>query len=230
MNETLNFGKAEKAKLKEILGRFEPAMIASDYEEARAKRDGCTVTLYESGKLLIQGANSAAVKAEIISMMGLKKDLVIGIDETGRGEKSGPLVVAGVLADTNSLREIRDSKKTSDIAAKEKIVSRRMLGAVTVSINSELVDLARSSGINLNQIEAKAMDAIAEFLLMFGEARVVADGSPMKTANKKIMFLPKADDIEPVVGAASVVAKRARDVSQDRAERKTWNIKEKNSD
>src|SRR3989344_4427299 len=110
MQQTLNFGKAEKAKLIEVLARFEPAMITSDYEEARAKRDGGTITLYTSGKVSIQGANAAAVKQELIALMGLKKDLVIGIDETGRRERSGPLVIAGVLADTNSLREMRDSK------------------------------------------------------------------------------------------------------------------------
>ncbi len=225
MQETLNFGKSEKEKIKKILAGFEQGATTNYFEELRAKKDGCTITLYDSGKLSIQGAGAAKVKDEILAMMGLAQELVIGIDETGRGEKSGPMVITGVLADTNSLREIRDSKKTTDIAAKEKIVSEKMLGSVSVVLNAKLIDLARNSGINLNEIEARAMDQISEFLSIFGVAKIIADGAPMKTTNKKIEFLPKADDLEPVVGAASIVAKHLRNSSSDKALRKTWNTK-----
>ena len=152
---------------------------------------------------------------------------MIGIDETGRGEKTGPMVITGVLADTNSMRQVRDSKKTGDIAAKEKIVSEKMHGSVSVVINSKLIDIARNNGMNLNEIEVKAMDKISEFLSIFGEAKIVADGAPMKGASPKIKFAPKADDTEPVVGAASITAKRLRDISSDSGERKTWNTKGK---
>jgi len=227
MQETLNFGKSEKGKLKEVLSGFEQAATTSYFEEMRAKRDGCTITLYESGKVSIQGTNASKVKDEILAMMGLDEALVIGIDETGRGEKDGPMVITGVLADTNSMRQVRDSKKTGDIAAKEKIVSEKMLGSVSVVLNSKLVDIARKKGINLNEIEVKAMDKISEFLSMFGEAKVIADGAPMKGAGAKIKFVPKADDTEPVVGAASIIAKHLRNTSSDKGERETWNTKDK---
>lgn len=227
MQETLNFGRQEKPKLAEILSRFEHGTVTSYFEEMRAKRNGCTITLYESGKVSIQGANAAMVKGELMKLMDLKKDLIIGIDETGRGEKTGPMVITGVLADTNGLREVRDSKKTSNIAAKERIVSEKMLGAVSVTVNSALIDLARNNGMNLNEIEAHAMDKIAEILLMFGDARVVADGAPLRTRDARIKFMPKADDLEPVVGAASVIAKHVRETSADKGLRKTWNLKEK---
>ena len=226
MQETLNFGKGEKENIRKILFGFEQAQTTNYFEEQRVKRNGCTITLYESGKLSIQGPNAAKVKDEILSMMGLSQELVIGMDETGRGEKTCPLVITGVLADTNELRQVRHSKKTTDIAAKEKIVSEKMLGSVSVVLNSRLVDLARKRGLNLNEIEAAAMDKISEFLSIFGEAKIIADGAPMKTANKKINFAPKADDSEPVVGAASIVAKHLRNISSDSGERKTWNTKE----
>ncbi|HZX34269.1 MAG TPA: DUF3378 domain-containing protein [archaeon] len=225
MQETLNFGAAEKAKIAEALSKFEEAATTNYFEERRAKRGGCTITLYNSGKVSIQGANAAKVKEELLSMLGLKQEFTIGIDETGRGERNGPMVVAGVLGDTNALRELRDSKKTTDIAKKEKIVSEKMLGSVIVSLNAELIDLARNKGKNLNQLEAETIEKIAEILSGFHEGKIMVDGAPLKVKNKSINFLPKADDLEPVVGAASVIAKHARNNSSDKGERKTWKKK-----
>ena len=225
MQETLNFGKTDIEKIKGILSKFEEGKTTSYFEELRVKKDGTTITLYSSGKLSIQGKNASKVKDEILSSMDLKKELVIGIDETGRGENDGPMVIAGVLADTNSLRQIRDSKKTGDIAKKEKIVSENMLGSVIITLNSELIDLARNSGKNLNQIEASLIEKISESLSIFADSKTKVDGAPLKVQNKKIEFIPKGDDLEPVIGAASIIAKHARNNSSDTRIRKTWKKK-----
>ncbi|MBI4210087.1 MAG: DUF3378 domain-containing protein [Candidatus Diapherotrites archaeon] len=225
MQETLNFGKSEKGKVKKVLDGYEQAATTSYFEEQRAKKDGCTITLYESGKLSIQGEKAGNVKAEILAALNLNPRLVIGIDETGRGERTGPMVITGVLADTNEVREVRDSKKTNDITAKEKIVSGRMLGSVSVVLNSALIDLARNNGKNLNEMEARAIEKIAEILSLYADAEIIADGAPLKVQNPKIKFLPKGDDLEPVIGAASVTAKHLRNNSADKGERKTWKKK-----
>ncbi len=227
MQETLNFGREHKERLRAILSGMEPRPTTSYFEEQRAAAEGCTVTLYNSGKLSIQGPNAAKVKVAVLEKMGLVPELVIGIDEVGRGERTGPMVITGVLADTNEMRELRDSKKTTDISKKEKIASEKMLASASFTINSRMVDLARNHGKNLNQIEASAIERISEMLLELSDAKIIVDGAPLKVKNEKIKFLPKADDLEPVVGAASIVAKHLRNSSQDRAERKTWNVKEK---
>ncbi len=227
MQETLNFGKEHKERLKAALRAAEQRPTTNYFEELRGTIGGCTVTLYESGKLSIQGAQAAKVKKEILESLGLAPELVIGIDEVGRGERTGPMVITGVLGDTNGLRELRDSKKTSDIAKKEKIVSEKMLASVSVTINAKMIDLARNHGKNMNEIEADAIEKISEILLGLSDAKIIVDGAPMKTKNPKIIFLPKGDDLEPVVGAASVVAKHLRNSSADMEERKTWKKKGK---
>ncbi len=226
MQETLNFGMGHKQALRKILQEMESRPTTNYFEELRGTVDGCTVTLYESGKVSIQGANAAGVKKRLLEKMGLAPELVIGIDEVGRGERMGPMVITGVLADTNGLRELRDSKKTADIAAKEKITSEKMLASVSVTINANMIDLARNRGMDLNEIESRAVEKISEILSgLDGGAKIIADGAPLKTINPKIKFLPKADDIEPVVGAASVIAKHLRNNSSDNGERMTWKKK-----
>jgi len=225
MQETLNFGKEKIEELKKVLSNFEEGKTTNYFEEQRAKHLECTITLYNSGKISIQGKNAGTVKEQILKKMGLEKELVIGIDETGRGEREGPMVIAGVLADTNLVREVRDSKKTSDVAKKEKIVSQKMLGSVKVTLNSELIDLVRNNGKNLNQLEENVIDSIAELLSGFADAKIIVDGAPLKVRNKKIEFKPRADDLEPVVGAASIIAKHERNNSSDSQERKTWKRK-----
>ena len=49
-----------------------------------------------------------------------------------------------------------------DIAKKEKIVSEKMLGSVTVTLNAELIDLVRNNGKNLNELEAETIDKISD--------------------------------------------------------------------
>jgi len=225
MQETLNFGKEHIEKIKKILAEFEEGKTTNYFEEMRAKKDGCTITLYTSGKISIQGENAVTIKEKIISKIGLEKNLIIGIDETGRGERDGPMVIAGVLADTNELRQVRDSKKTSDIGKKFEIVSEKMLGSVVVTLNSELIDLARNNGKNLNELEARAIESISDILSEFHEAKIIVDGAPIKIRKKEIEFLPKGDDIEPVIGGASILAKHVRNNSHDKKERKTWKKK-----
>ena len=226
MQETLNFGKSEIEKLEKVLAKFEKAGTTNYFEHQRAKHQGCTITLYTSGKISIQGTNATKVKEEIISLMNLKQELTIGNDETGRRERDGPMVITGILAANNEMREVRNSKKTSDIAKKEKIVSEKMLGSVTVTLNAKLIDLIRNNGKNLNQLEAETIEKISEILTGYLDAKTIVDGAPLKVNNKKIIFEPKADDNVATVGAASIIAKHARNNSNDKEERKTWKKKE----
>lgn len=223
MQAVLNFSQEDKKRILEVLKGFEKLESKSQFEEARGNIDGCTITFYSSGKLLIQGNNAQAVKEKILLAMALPQELVFGIDETGRGENFGPLVIAGVLADKNKMLELRDSKKISSHQEKKKIVEQNAIDTFVVSVSAQSIDEMRAVGKNLNEIEAEIIDLLVSSARKTRkDFRVVVDGNPLPVKEENIEFLPKADDLNPVVGAASVLAKAIRDASTDKTKRKSW--------
>jgi ribonuclease HIII len=107
-----------------------------DYAFWRATNDTHTLTLYRSGKLLIQGKD-----VEWITRLLLNKGFAlsdpnppspqrpgvskwIGTDESGKGDYFGPLIIAGVLVTTETRRELlrngaKDSKRLPDSSIKK---------------------------------------------------------------------------------------------------------------
>ena len=225
MQAVLNFSQAERQKVLGFLNCFERLEKKNEFEEARYAIEDYTITLYSSGKLLIQGNSAEKVKEKILAEIGLTDDTVLGIDEAGRGESFGPLVIAGVLGNINKLRELRDSKKTRNIAEKKEIVLQNCLASFVISVSASEIDKMRSAGKNLNEIEAEAIDAIVSSAKKAHGAmnfRIVVDGNPLPAKEKDIEFLPKADDLNPLVGAASVLAKATREESNDKTKRNSW--------
>lgn len=102
----------------------------------RASGNSVVATFYKSGKFLVQGKNTQEfvnkfIKAEAQLSLKIKAskpianklnhtfDSWIGIDESGKGDYFGPLVVAGVLVDKKNQAKlialgIKDSKKMQD--------------------------------------------------------------------------------------------------------------------
>ena len=221
MTITLNFSAQEKEAIKGLFSGFEKVKTKTQFEEARWRAMECTVTLYSSGKLVVQGKGKKEVKELVLSELLRQEEIELGIDETGRGENFGPLVVAGVLGDRNKLRELRDSKKTANLAGKRGIVSENALAIATIEFSSAFVDAERKKGVSLNEMQAKAAKAISFALNPKSKWPVLVDGSPLKGCNG-YRFVVKGDDKNPVIGAASVIAKTARDSSKDKGTRKTW--------
>lgn len=102
------------------------------YSIFSAKKTGISCTLYNSGKLTVQGKNSKEfiefyLEPEILHdfsyshpMANLDLTPRIGIDESGKGDVFGPLCTAGVYANGEQIQAmaalgICDSKKLSDI-------------------------------------------------------------------------------------------------------------------
>ncbi len=227
---TLSFTKGELSKIVRELQTYPSLPTPSKYEQLRCQVGTAIVTVYTSGKIVIQSPNKdveKSVQEKILSWMGSDTDeLVFGIDEVGRGERDGPLVVSGVLGYRNKLRGLRDSKKTSNVKNKYAEATQNSLMQCTVSINAETIDELRKKGITMNDIEATIAIHIHQLSSAFyPHAITIMDGRPLKKGLKGIVFQEKADDIEPSVSAASITAKHTRNESGDHGERKTWKKK-----
>ncbi len=225
MSITLNFSEQEKKKVSKLVEELEPLQLTNEYMEARGKAGGCAVTLYSSGKLLIQGGEEKRVRDRILKEMNLGEEIVLGIDETGRGEDHGPLVVTGVLADKNKVREARDSKKIvrEKIDEKAELVKKKAIAIKTVVVKAKEIDERRRKGETMNSIQAKAIDGIVEEMRGIGlKFKVKIDGGRLPVKSKNVQFIKKGDDKEPVIGAASIVAKCERNNSKDKETRKSW--------
>jgi ribonuclease HIII len=110
---------------------FSKEDIKTIYEEHRLRYKDVNIVHYSSGKLLLQGKSSSVEEvAKIIKKLGIgekvkqekfrkEEGIIIGSDETLKGDTFGGLVVAAVRADKKTRQElirlgVADSKTLSD--------------------------------------------------------------------------------------------------------------------
>ncbi len=223
MQCVLNFSGEEKMHVLTFLKQFPERQKGTEFEEFRCLIGKSSVTLYRSGKVLAQGPDCEEVKEKLLKAVDVGGELIFGVDETGRGESTGPFVIVGVLGRAKRLRELRDSKKTKDIDKKSKIVEENAEDIKIKVISSEELSDLHEKGISMNQIEAETINEWQKSLEGIDEKlEMIVDGSPLKGCNRGISFLEKGDDLNPVIGAASVVAKMVRNDSDDKGERRDW--------
>jgi ribonuclease HII len=153
--------------------------------------------------------------------------LICGIDEAGRGCVLGSLIVSAVVFDTEILKDIpvKDSKKISK-KKRENLCNLIKLKAVEyniVEITAGEINKHHYNGLTLNQIEVNAfaqaingLNTCPEHIYM--DAADVSEKRFQENVEKlvynktiKITAKHKADELEPVVSAASIVAKVRRD-------------------
>ncbi len=225
MQKVLNFGTKQKKEIKEFLNEFEEKETKTEFEEKRVKINDSTITLYSSGRIVIQGNDCEKVAEKFLKKINSETKTIIGIDETGRGENTGPFVISAVLGETGKLIELRDSKKTNKIKEKNDLVMEKSKSQIIFSFNAEYIDELRNKGETMDSIEAKAINSVISFFDSVKEEReLLIDGKEIKGI-KKGKFIVKGDDLEPVIGAASVISKNFRENSKDEKIRKSWKTK-----
>ena len=154
--------------------------------------------------------------------------MIAGVDEAGRGCVLGPLVIGiavakpGVAAGLKA-KGVKDSKELSHKKRKQlAAVVRKECGIVLIEIPATELNLLMGKRISLNEIEAMR---IARGFMKLGEGVKSAyvdspDAKPEKFERRirryydapfEIVSENKADSKYPIVGAASIVAKVARD-------------------
>ena len=152
--------------------------------------------------------------------------MLIGVDEAGRGPVLGSMFVAAVATpDADVLpRDVADSKsipgEVRERLATEMATDDRVCTTV-VEVSVEEIDDPRS---NLNELTVQAAgDALRDVTTAGRESTCVLDAcdvDPDRFARRIRACVPecvsvsarhRADEDEPVVGAASIVAKSARE-------------------
>lgn len=135
-----------------------------------------------------------------------KEELIIGIDEAGRGPIAGPLVVAGVIFPPfYENNEIYDSKKLSE-KKREQLYQVIMEEALEFQI--KIVSEKEVDELNIYRATQLAMHTIAESL---SAQIVVTDAMPLPDCSKLVYPVVKGDQKSISVAAASILAKVTRD-------------------
>lgn len=153
---------------------------------------------------------------------------VLGLDEAGRGSVLGPLVVGAFLWEGEDQQTLRlagaDDSKAMSARAREQVRAR--LGALgcgsTTLISAQAIDQGNLNALEEDAFLGHILETEAD--LVYIDAPVNPRGIPAFQARlagrladrgraPRLIIEPKADSTWPVVGAASIFAKVARDAA-----------------
>lgn len=215
------------------------------YSRFRARHNKTTVTAYESGKLTIQGRGTAelvefTLEPEILGQarFGYEDELRAvehpemfeahaGIDESGKGDYFGPLVIAAYYVDHDCAQAllqlgVQDSKRIRSDARIAKIAGGiRELGRdrfAIVRIGPEAYNRLYGSFGNVNRLlawgHAKALEELLEqqpdcpraLADQFGPKERILSALKQKGRRIKLEQRPKAEE-DVAVAAASILAR-----------------------
>ena len=220
-------------------GNYRP--IAVEHAVAAAETDSFRVCLYKSGKCLVQGKGAEEFVSFVLEPLVLQEvslgyeDILdpdisrphMGIDESGKGDFFGPMVVVAVFVDeslVNTFREM-DVKDSKRITSDDKALSmgrdlRNLLGNrfSVVKIGPEAYNRLYSRMRNVNLMLAWAHARAIENLLekvpdcpraisdQFGNKSQV-EKALMKEGRRIELFHSHRAESDPAVAAASVIAR-----------------------
>ncbi|MBO3798560.1 MAG: ribonuclease HII [Thermoproteota archaeon] len=154
--------------------------------------------------------------------------LIAGVDEAGRGCVIGPLVIAAVGVEEKSVQRlveagVKDSKRLSPRSRVQIASSIRRIARVveTRRVSASRIDGLRARGVSMNEIEAMLVGSI---LSKHRRGVFYVDSVDRNYERFRMMILRHApgfkgvlivrnylDESNPMVGAASIIAKVERD-------------------
>jgi ribonuclease HII len=150
--------------------------------------------------------------------------MIAGVDEAGRGPVIGPLVIAGVTASNQTIFENIEVKDSKQLSPKRRIFLAEQIKQISSNIEiviikaSDIDDMRKV--MTMNEIEVHAFTKVIKKL---SPDKCFVDAADVNSKrfgqhisaqlSKKIEIISehKADDIYPIVSAASIIAKTIRD-------------------
>ncbi|MCH2156888.1 MAG: ribonuclease HIII [Opitutales bacterium] len=236
---TLKLEPEQMEKLHSILDARDWESYAVDHAAFAYKGPSVNIVAYKSRKLVIQGKGTEdfvtmSLEAEVTGDPRLGYDEVhhpewfehhAGMDESGKGDVFGPLVVACVIAEPKAIRSwieagVQDSKKVTDatISKLAKII-KNTPGAVVESMKLGMPkynELMAKPKANLNLLlawqHAKAIEAALD--RQFVPWGMLDQFSKQPLVERYLKSHPDFDlrmmtkaEADPVVAAASIIAR-----------------------
>lgn len=231
----------QQASLLNILrtGNFRPFPL--EHTVLAAEGTNCKIALYKSGKCVVQGKGAPdfvtfILEPQVLATAGFGYEHVldpeafsphIGIDESGKGDFFGPLVVAGVYVDNDIVTAMRDMdlKESKRITSDKKVLEtgrslRKLLGNryAIVAIGPAAYNRLYAKMRNVNRMLAWAHARAIENLLdtvpscpraisdQFGSKRQV-EQALMKNGRRIELVQRHRAESDYAVAAASVLAR-----------------------
>jgi ribonuclease HIII len=241
-------------ELREYLEAKGYAFRRVKYCHFAASSHDLSLTAYTNGKLLVQGKGTADFVRYYLEPQLLKEvkfgyehlldenlsiEERIGVDESGKGDYFGPLVIAGVHADCSGVRilhemNVRESKKVSDQRALRLAAAiASKLKTKIVIIGPEKYNMLYDGMGNLNKILAWGHARVIENILsevpcrkvvldQFGDKSLVRNALMKKGRSVEVEQMHGAES-DMVVAAASIIA-RAKFLTRLKKLSETFNI------
>lgn len=138
----------------------------------------------------------------------METEIIVGIDEAGRGPWAGAVYAAAVILDPNNpIAGLMDSKKLSE-KKRELLCVQIESMALAWSVAFATVD--EIDEINILQASFLAMQRAVSKLTLKPTLALV-DGHLLPVLNMKAKAIIEGDALEPAISAASILAKVYRD-------------------
>ena len=135
-------------------------------------------------------------------------NLIVGVDEAGRGPLAGPVVVGAVILPLGcNLPRINDSKKLS---AKQREQLYKIIKEVAIAAHHVVIDTATIDTLNIYQATILGMYRVIQKFNPQPEAALI-DAVPLPDLTMPSVSLIGGDGISASIGAASIIAKVERD-------------------
>lgn len=214
------FNPIELDKIKENFKNENAIFSTPQYMYFQARAEGFSASFYESGKFVIQGKNTAAIVNKYFGQNIAEKPQTliveyphIGIDESGKGDFFGPLVIAGVYLNQAQAKHLEklgacDSKKLTD---------KKILNLENEIKNSSVYDIVTIGPKKYNELYLKFKNL--NKLLGWGHACVLEN--LLQKTDAKIAISDKFAKDDVIISALKQKGKNIKLIQQTKAESDT---------
>ena len=146
-----------------------------------------------------------------------KVNLIVGVDEAGRGPLAGPVVAAAVIfARTYINKEINDSKQLSE-KKREKLFIEIQNNALAIGVG--IIDAETIDKINIYEATKLAMKTAIKNL-NHNYDLILTDAMKLENQKAPVIDIIKGDAKALPIAAASIIAKVTRDHMMDELAKK----------